>query len=62
MGLTVSAITDPTRLSMCANGTLMALDSHDFSLRYHNKCVTALNPKPDLLGTTKKKCPFFHSS
>lgn len=58
MGLTVSAITDPTRLSMCANGTLMVLDSHDFSLRYHNKCVTALNPKPDLLGTTKKDVHF----
>lgn len=63
MGRTVSAVTDPTLLSMCANGTLMVLDSHDFSLHYHNKCVTTLNPKPDLLGKTKIYIYiFFHSS
>lgn len=59
MGRTVSALTDPTLLSMCANGTLTVLDSQDFSLHYHNKCVMTSNPKPDLLGKSKKKNIFF---
>lgn len=62
MGRTVSALTDPTLLSMCANGTLTVLDSQDFSLHYHNKCVMTSNPKPDLLGKSKNIYIFFHSS
>lgn len=54
MGHTVSTFTDPILLSMCANGTLMVLDSHDFNLCYHCKCVRTSKLKPEFLGRTKR--------
>lgn len=43
MGHTVKTFTDPIPLSVCANGTLTVLDSHDLNLGYHKKCVMTSN-------------------
>lgn len=53
-GHTVNTFTDPIPLSMCANGTLTVLNSHDFNLGYHKKCVMTSKPQPDFSGKIKR--------